>query len=118
MPTMRVVILEKAAGGPVAYRYALWATINEATRQPFYANPQKTSAFKNIGAQDLADLRAGLFIEKVEVFSSAVTLTLAQVRQELETRHTAFQAEVDAHNPWDRYGSNWNGTTWTNAGAN
>lgn len=117
MASFRVIILEKAAGGSVAYRYALWALVNAPARQPFYANPQKTSAFKDIEAQDLTDLRAGLFVERVEVFSSASALTLGQVRAELEARWTAFQAEVDTHNPWDRYGSTWNGTIWAANGA-
>jgi hypothetical protein len=71
-------------------------------------------------AADLADLRAGLYLERVDTMNITGE-TIARVKQRMVLGQAAFQAEVTAdgtYNPWKYYGTYWNGTTWTNAGVN
>lgn len=110
----RVIVLEKT--GPTQYRYALWAVV-PAARQTFYANAEATSAWKGATQTDVDDLRAGRVVEKVDVVTRAPGATLAQVQADLQAAWQAYQDEVTNGNPWVRYGTVWDGTTWTSGGV-
>ena len=44
-------------------------------------------------------------------------MTNAQIRTMLQAEFTARQNAVNAYNPWTRYGTLWDGTTWTAGGV-
>lgn len=114
----QIIILEqvKRDGGPIELRYALWAAV-PAARQTFYANAGFETAFKNASAQEITDLRNGAVTEKVATGSWPAGTTNAAIRTALEAIWAAFNTEVQNFNPWNRYGSFWDGTNWTGAGV-
>ncbi|HEY9014438.1 MAG TPA: hypothetical protein VIM84_05205 [Gemmatimonadales bacterium] len=110
----QVVILEQL-DGPRAYRYLMWAQV-PAARQAFHANADAVSELKTATAQELQDIRDGKVIERVET-GNWPGMTLAQVQTQLQNRWTAFQADVTGEATFSRYGTMWDGTTWTAGGA-
>ena len=114
MPRLRVIILEQE--DPRTFRYALWADVPVA-RQPFYANPTATSAWENALAADLTALQSGQVVERVDKLGIPSGGTLAQARSILQANWQFYQDRITADNPWQRYGSTWDGTTWTVAGV-
>lgn len=114
-----IVILERSSVNPQTVQFVLRANVPVA-RQSYFANAEKTSAFPGIAAGDLADLRAGKFIEKTDSVSTG-SLTITQVGVQLVAAQHAFQACVTAdaeYNPYKFYGSTWDGTAWTLRGVN
>jgi hypothetical protein len=105
--TQTVTILEQA-GMPsdLNYRVAFWLDVPVA-RQSFYANPTATSVVKGISPADLAELRAGLIVEVVEVIPSVVDTPLASVKQAARQRLTALQQDFNRDNTFNRYGTKW-----------
>lgn len=114
MPRLRVIILDKQQGN--RYRYAMWADV-PAARQSFYANAGITSAWRGATPTDNTNLQSGAVLELVDVISVDAGATLAQIEQGLQDVWNAYQASVTAANPWIRYGSTWDGTTWAITGV-
>jgi len=113
-----IVILERTSLNPQTVRFIMRADV-PAARQPYFADPEKASAFPGISAGDLSALRAGEFIERTDTVSTG-TLTIAQVGAALVAAQQAFQAAVTAdgeYNPYRFYGSTWDGTAWTLRGV-
>lgn len=98
------------------YKVAFWLPVPVA-RQSFYANANKDSAFANISTQELADLRAGLFIEQIDEFNFEAAATLAQTKTFLINEYNARLATAFALNQWNRYGSFFDGVSWTAGGV-
>jgi hypothetical protein len=107
----RVIILDMQGG---RVRYALWATV-PAGREAFHARAGAVSQWTGASAEENAAIAAGQVVEFVDVLGS--NGTNAQIRAALEARWTDYQAEITARNPWNRYGSFWDGTSWTAAGV-
>ena len=124
MPSMRIIVLDRQVTqeqnlgneAPQIWRYALWADVPVA-RQPFYANPTATSAFKDIVAGDLTAIRDGSVTESVRIQYVPAGTGLAAVQSILQAKWTAYQAEVTTYNPWNRYGTFWDGASWTAGGV-
>lgn len=112
---VKIIVLKKEVGEPV-YSYAFWADV-PVSRQAFYANPSATSQWNGALAGDLASLRDGSVVERVSSLRLGGGTTLAQAQAELESRWAEFQAEIVNANPWVRYGSTWDGTTWALGGV-
>lgn len=112
----RVIVLEKLTGPRPAFRMAFWADVPLA-RQIFYANPAAISAYKDATTAEVALIKTGAVVERVEVVSADPPRTAAQMQAIAEGRWTAFQAEIEADNPWSRYGSSWDGTAWITGGV-
>lgn len=110
----RIIILEKV--NPTNWQTVFWMTV-PAARVSFYANPDAGSAYKLASAEELGALRDGTVLERVDTVSVPPGATLAQITTALQNRWTALQADVDAETTYSRYGSYWDGTTWTQAGA-
>jgi hypothetical protein len=113
-----IVILERTSINPPTISFVMRADVPVA-RQPFYADAAKASAYKEIVAANLADLRAGKVLEKVDSFGYG-GMTLAQIKAELIAKQTDFQAAVTADaefNPFKFYGSAWNKTAWVAGGV-
>lgn len=104
----RIVVLE-SSGRKV--RYLLWADV-PASRQKFYANAALTSAWIDAQAADITKLRAGEIVERV--VEESPDGNLAAIKTYLEGKLTAFQAEIDARSNWPRYGTTFDGTSWSN----
>jgi hypothetical protein len=119
MPRLNIIILERDRENPRLYTYALWADV-PATRQPFYAlawGPTRVSAWKDALAADNTALQNGSVVEDVQTLQVPVGATLAQIQGFLQDRWTAYQTDITTTNPWQRYGTTWNGTTWVNGGV-
>jgi len=124
MATKNIIVLERQLAqetqigdqAPQIWRYALWADVPVA-RRVFYADPAKTSAFKTISAGELASLRDGSVVERVSNLRIDKGATIPQLQTKLEIEWTFFQNEITTFNPWNRYGTFWDGVTWTPGGA-
>lgn len=113
MPAKNIIILEKNDSG---YRVAFWADV-PATRQSFYANPIKRSLWGGASTEENAAIAAGTVTESAEQINVPAGATIPQMQAFLESRWTAFQSYITSYNPWLRYGTFWNGTTWTAGGV-
>jgi hypothetical protein len=112
----RVIILEKSRTERTAFRYAMWAAV-PPERQAMYANASATSAFKSASAQELQDIRDGKVVELVDTLSvEDGNATLAQIKAFLQSAWQNFQNNVTSEAAFSRYGTSWDGTTWTAAG--
>ncbi len=124
MPSKRVIVLERHVDqerawgdqSPQFWSYVLWADV-PASRQTFYAKPGFVSAVQGISAADLTALQNGSVVERQRILSVDKGTTNAQLMTKLELEWTQFQSQVNAFNPWNRYGTFWDGTTWTAGGV-
>lgn len=110
----KIIVLEHLSWpSDLNYRIVFWLDV-PAARQSLYANPAATSAFKNATTQELAALTSGAVVEQViSVFYPAGTALSPTITNDLAARWNAAQATLNAQNPYDRYGTSWDGTTWT-----
>lgn len=116
----KIIILDRV-GFPSddAFRVAFWCDVPVA-RRPFYADAAFVSAVEGTEAPDvveLAALRDGAVTEIVETVFLPAGTTLTTIRNRLAARHTVLQTEVTDKNLWARYGTFWDGTTWTARGV-
>jgi len=104
--TKRIIILEQLNAAPITYRYLMWADV-PAARQPFYAAKQTSmvSAWKDAAAADNTALQNGSVTERVDIATMAPGDTIAAGEARLQAVWTAFQAEINAANPWVHYGT-------------
>ena len=109
----RIIVLDLTGG---TLRAALWADVPVA-RQPFYAQPGAVSAWKDASGPENAALASGAVAEKVIAYTPAPGETQAQGRAILIAKWTSWQAYVTATNPWARYGSFYDGSSWTAGGV-
>jgi hypothetical protein len=114
MPSKRIVILEQSDAN--TYRYAMWADV-PAARQSFYAKAGVVSAWGGAAAGDNTALQNGSVVEQVATFSVPTGEALATTLARLQSLWTAYQNGITNNNLWVRYGSFWDGSTWTNAGV-
>ena len=113
MPRLRIIALEKLNTN--TYRYAFWADV-PASRQAFYTTGS-SSAWKNALAGDNASLSAGIIVEKVDTLQVAPGTGLPAVQIFLQNKWAEYQIFVTGYNPWVRYGTTWDGATWSLGGA-
>ena len=124
MASKRVIVLERlstketqyGSDTPQFWSYALWADV-PAARQSFYANATATSAVRNIAPADLLAIQNGSVVEKVATLQVPKGATIGQLQTALETIWSAYQTEVTNFNPWNRYGTFWDGASWTAGGV-
>ena len=113
----QIILLERLnEPSDMTFRYVLWATV-PAARVSAYANATATSAFRDATAPELAAIQAGQVAERVDVFQAPIGTPIAQVQSALITAFTRYQAQINAFNPTVRYGTAWDGTSWTVAGT-
>jgi len=94
------------------FRVAFWLDVPVA-RQPFYANAAATSAVIGATQAEIDAIKSGAVVEVIEGIPGRANATIAAVRAALVTRHGVLQARLVAQNPYERYGTSWDGTTWT-----
>ena len=95
----RIIILDKLEIRRQSFRVVFWAVV-PVTRQPFYADPNKVSVFKNATPAELADLKNGVVVESVETPSTGTTKTIPQIKALLQIRWQKYQDKINARNPW------------------
>lgn len=105
----RIIILDQTDAQ--TWRWAMWADV-PAARQSFYANASATSAVKDATAGELSSIQTGAIAERVGQ-SAFPGMTVTNVQTALIAAFNAFQAEITNANLWSRYGTSWDGTTWT-----
>jgi hypothetical protein len=108
MPRLRVIILERDGDD---FRFAMWADVPVA-RQTRYADANKVSAWKDATTQDNTDLKGGVIVEQVQDQRVPSGASTADIQVYLQTQWSAYQNYINSFNPWQRYGSSWDGTTW------
>lgn len=121
----KIIILDKDPNAN-AFNFACWLDV-PLTRQGFYANANLTSRVGVVGVDntvpgvilqaELDALRSGAVIEVVERVEFAQGTPVGQILSQLIQTFTQRQAEITGRNLWGRYGSSWDGTTWTAAGV-
>lgn len=117
--TKRVIVLEQLNTSPLMFRVAMWADV-PSTRVAFYAAQQSgmVSAWKDATAGDITALQNGTVTERVETFTIPIGSTLLQAEALLQANWTAWNASVQAANPWVRYGTFMDNTNaWTAGGV-
>ncbi len=109
----KIILLDRLALGSVdeSYRVAFWLDV-PAERRQFYANPQAVSVVRDITAEEIGDFRAGRFVEVVDNLTKPPKATEEEARAMLEMSYLRRQADLNALNPWERYGTYWDGATW------
>jgi hypothetical protein len=123
----KIIILDKLGeSSNVSYRVAFWLSV-PSTRWAFYVKPAGMnpngsavpfkSEWKDATEPENQDLRDGKVTEIIREFVLPTGATLAQVQAYLQTKHTELQTFIDGYNAWVRYGSYWDGTSWTAGGV-
>lgn len=109
----KIILLDRLALGSIdeTYRVAFWLEV-PIERRTFYANPQAASVVKDISAEELGDLRAGRFVEMLADLTRPQGISEPEARAMLEMSYLRRQAELNERNPWDRYGTYWDGDSW------
>ncbi len=112
-----IIILERLSEpSDMTFRYLLWATV-PAARVSAYANATATSAFRNATAPELAAIQAGQVVERVDVFEAPIGTPVATIQAALIAAFNRFQAQINAFNPTVRYGTAWDGVSWSAGGT-
>ncbi len=109
-----ITILDTDNGGRI--KFAMQATV-PASRQLFYANPNAKSAYNAASAGEITALQNGSVVESIGILQ-VDGLTLTQIKQSLATTQSNFQNFINNNNPWARYGTSFDGTTWTSLTVN
>ena|SRR6516165_9068191 len=112
MPRLNVIILDQTAEDNNTYHVVLWADVPVA-RQSRYANPGATSAWSGATAADNTNLQTGIMVESVVTQRIQAGSTLPQIENFLQNLWQQYQNSINSTNLWQRYGSTWDGTTWT-----
>ena len=124
MPDKRIIVLDRlldaetheGEGMPQQVRVVFWADV-PTTRQPFYANATVLSAWKDASAADLTALQTGQVVERTETLRIPKSATMAHIQSALQRRWQDYQTQINTYNPWNRYGTFWDGSTWIIGGV-
>lgn len=114
----RAILIERVqrTAPATAWRVVLWADV-PAPRQRYYAKPATwNSAYRDASPSELADLRAGVLteaVELIEVDTADQTAAFATARAEAELLLSRFQTATTNRNVWNRYGTTFDGVSWT-----
>ena len=113
----RIIILDRI-GEPsdFSFKFAVWANV-PTERQPYYANAEATSEVKNITAEELTAIQNGEISEQIftAVFPSGTELTT--IKDYLIAEAIKYQTLINTKNPWQYYGTYYDGDSWTAGGV-
>jgi hypothetical protein len=109
----QIIILEQP-GLPSDLRYhvAFWLSV-PAQRQQFVANPDAKSRVMDITANELTALQDGSVVELIHEAIYPLNTPIGAIGTDLVARYNEAQAQVNANNPWNRYGTFYDGNSWT-----
>lgn len=116
----KIIVLDQPGlPSDLTYRVAFWLTV-PAARQPYYADLQATFKSQVIGTAkpsqaELDAIHAGQITEQVITVPFTPGTPLNTITSQLVTMYNAAQAQSDSvsFNQWNRYGSFFDGTSWT-----
>lgn len=109
----KIIILDRTGlPSDQNYRVAFWLDV-VAARQAFYANAGLTSQVKDATQGEIDALRSGAVVEEILEVPSPAAAAQGALLAAIVARYNARQAEFTARNPFQRYGSYWDGTSWT-----
>lgn len=114
----RIIVLDQPGDDPNKFRVLFWLNVT-AGRESFYAKPGLVSKWPGASGAENSALEAGTVTE-VEATYSRPGGGLAQAQADLEADLAKKQAELNAYNPWNRYGSFFDdaaGGSWTLGGV-
>ncbi len=116
MPT-QIIVLEKAENTDRGFRLALWAR-PPATRQAYWKliAPQQ-SAYALATPAENTDIANGVVAEHVQTIIREQNIDQAAFQALAEDAWRRWDEYVQAYNPWRRYGTKWDGTTWALGGT-
>ena len=113
----KIIILERT-DEPSDYNFNVLFWLNvPAARQRFFANPAATSMYKDATPEEIVAIQSGQVSEAVRRFSYPAGTTIATIIADLQTKYNASQALLNSRNAWVRYGTYWDGSTWTQQGV-
>jgi hypothetical protein len=112
MPRLNVIVLDQTAEDSNTYNVVLWADVPVA-RQTHYARAGATSAWSGATGADNTNLQNGSMAESVVTQRIPAGSTLPQIEGFLQNIWQQYQNSITTNNLWQRYGSTWDGTTWT-----
>jgi hypothetical protein len=112
MPRLNVIVLDQHADDLNTYNVVLWADV-PAARQSRYADANAKSVWSGATAADNTNLQTGVMVESTFSQRIPAGTTLPQIEAFLQTAWQNFQDRINNTNLWQRYGSTWDGTTWT-----
>ena len=137
----KIIILNRLnEPSDMTFRYAMWAVV-PAARVSAYANATATSAYSGATAAELLAIQNGQVTERVVVWQATaavpiatiqaataavpiatiqaalVAVPIATIQAALVAEFAKFQAEINARNPTGRFGTFWDGATWTLGGT-
>lgn len=108
--TKQIIILDRLSDSDLSFRYALWAQVPAGRR---VAIPAATSAFTGATVGEVAALRSGELVELVDQMLFAPGTSLQTMKDALLARWSAFQAQVLTRTQLAKYGTYFDGVTWT-----
>jgi hypothetical protein len=112
----QIIILERnTRGSNIEFRAAFWLAV-PTLRQPLYANASAKSQVLDgsVTAGELTAIQNGSVVEQVDTFQYPSGNTLASIEADLQAQFTQRQADFNADSArFQRYGSSFDGTTWT-----
>lgn len=113
--TQAIIIMEQTGlPSDLNYKVLFWLDVPSA-RQPYYAKRQAAavSAYPFAIQAEIDAIRAGQIVEVVEPIPRVAGTPLATVKQAARDRLTALQSDLNANNPYNRYGTRWTqGVGW------
>lgn len=113
----KIIVLERVAEpSDQVYRIAFWLDV-PATRGAFFADANLTSQYKNATPQEIQNIKDGKIKEVVETVNYIAGMTMTNVQAHLIQKYNQLQNELNTRNPFIRYGTNWDGVSWTAGGV-
>ena len=114
----KIIFLERQGMPSVdrQYRLAFWLSV-PAERRPFYVNQDASSDVRDATAEEIDALRKGEVVEVVETLIAPGGATDEQAFALLEGSFHRRQKELNDRNPYDAYGTFWDGETWVRGGV-
>jgi hypothetical protein len=111
----QIIIMTKHAEF-AQYRVAYWVPV-PVERQPFYVSPTKVSEWKGASSLENQDLQTGAVVEIVETVSVPEGASVAEMQAVVLDRYNVLVAEITTKNQWGRYGTYYDGSSWTLGGV-
>jgi hypothetical protein len=112
MPRLNVIVLAQTPGDPNGFNILFWADVPSA-RQTYYANPNAKSLWAGATTADNQNLQSGAVVELATEAHYVPGTPLTQIESDVQARWQSYQNSIINSNPWIRYGSTWDGATWT-----
>lgn len=112
----KIIILETVTDTTILLRCVFWADV-PAARVTAYANTAATSQYKDASAAELLAIQNGQVTEQLLQREYAPGTTGAAIQADLVAEFNAYQARITGANPRKRYGTFWDGTSWTVGGT-